>query len=246
MNRPPAPALLLTLLVAASAAPAMAQGVTQDRYGPPQPWTDSPQAASAQGPDAAYAGPMLGWAGKRAPQGSTADDAAMAPQRPEPMALSRQFAYAQPPAARAAPPAPPPTQVQPGYEPVMRGALPPVSDRAPDLLGGPPAGPLPTSIYDQAAAAPLAPQSQPQPQPQYQRQAPPAAEAPRQIAQSAPLPAARPGGVQLYSLHREYGMTPDAIPAPPQGPNYILVGPPDAPPTEDEADKGGEGLDRQF
>lgn len=237
MNRPPAPALLLALLVAANAAPAMAQGVTQDRYGPPQPWTESPQAASAQGPDAAYAGPMLGWAGKQAPQGPAADEAAMAPQRPEPMALSRQFAYAQPPAPRAAPPAP---QVQPGYEPVLRGALPPVSDRAPDLLGGPPAGPLPTSIYDQAAAAPPAPQ----PQPQYQ--APPPAEAPRQIAQSTPLPAARPGGAQLYSLHREYGMTPDAIPAPPQGPNYILVGPPDAPPAEDKADEGGEGLDRQF
>ena len=76
-------------------------------------------------------------------------------------------------------------------------------------------------------AAPPAPQP---PQPQYQRQTPPPAEAPRQLAQSAPLPAARPGGVQLYSLHREYGLTPDAIPAPPQGPNYILVGPPDAPP----------------
>lgn len=238
MNRPPAPALLLALLVAANAAPAAAQGVTQDRYGPPQPWTESPQAASAQGPDAAYAGPMLGWAGKRAPQGPAADDAAMAPERPEPMALSRQFAYAQPPAPRAPPPAPPPPQVQPGYEPVLRGALPPVSDRAPDLLGGPP----PTSIYDQTAAPP-APQP---PQPQYQRQTPPPAEAPRQLAQSAPLPAARPGGVQLYSLHREYGLTPDAIPAPPQGPNYILVGPPDAPPAEDAADEGGEGLDRQF
>ncbi len=124
----------------------------------------------------------------------------------------------------------------------MRGALPPVRDRAPDRLGGPPAGPLPTSIYDQAAAAPPAPQAQPQ----YQHPAPSPAEVPRQIAQSAPLPAARPGGVQLYSLHREYGLTPDAIPAPPQGPNYILVGPPDAPPAEDKADEGGEGLDRQF
>jgi len=166
MNRPLAPALLLALLAAANAAPAAAQGVTQDRYGPPQPWTESPQAASAQGPDAAYAGPMLGWAGKRAAQGPAANAAAMAPQRPEPMALSRQFAYAQPTAPRAAPPAPSTPQVQPGYEPVLRGALPPVGDRAPDLLGGPPAGPLPTSIYDQAAAAPLAPQSQPQPQPQ--------------------------------------------------------------------------------
>ncbi|MDO8410410.1 MAG: hypothetical protein Q7S93_10160 [Phenylobacterium sp.] len=238
MNRPLAPALLLALLVGAHAAPAAAQGLPQDRYGPPQPWTDSPQAASARSADVAYAGPMLGWAGKRSPQGPPANDAATAPERPEPMALSRQFAYAQPPAQ--APRAAPPPPVQPGYEPVLRGALAPVSDRAPDLLGGPPAGPLPTSIYDQAAAAPAAPQ------PQYQQQAPAPAEAPRQFAQSAPLPAARPGGSQLYSLHREYGMTPDAIPAPPQGQNYILVGPPDAPPAEEEADEGGEGLDRQF
>ena len=243
MNLAPAPALLLALLVGANAAPAAAQGVTQDRYGPPRPQVNASAAAPSEDPAMAYGGPMLGWAGKRVPQVASSPEAEMAPARPEPMALARQFAYAQPPAPTAAPRAAPPApQFQPGYEPVTGGALPPVSDRAPDLLGGPPAAPLPTSIYDQAAAAPPAPQAQPQ----YQHPAPSPAEVPRQIAQSAPLPAARPGGVQLYSLHREYGLTPDAIPAPPQGPNYILVGPPDAPPAEDKADEGGEGLDRQF
>ncbi|WP_305284416.1 hypothetical protein [Phenylobacterium sp.] len=184
------------------------------------------------------------------PQAPTAPEAVMAPERPEPMALSRQYAYTQPPPAapRAPPPAPvaPSPQVQPGYEPVLRGALPPVSDRAPDLLGGPPAGPLPTSIYGQGVAAPAPPRPE-YPRAEYRAAAP--AEAPQQLAQSAPLPAARRGGSQLYSLHREYGMTPDAIPAPPQGQNYILVGPPDAPPAEDNPDapdRDAEGLDRQF
>jgi hypothetical protein len=32
---------------------------------------------------------------------------------------------------------------------------------------------------------------------------------------------------RLYSLHRAYGLQPDAIPEPPAGQRYVLVGPPD-------------------
>ena len=43
---------------------------------------------------------------------------------------------------------------------------------------------------------------------------------------------------RLYSLHREYGLSPDAIPAPPKGDNYVLIGPADEPkPDKDESDK---------
>jgi len=124
-----------------------------------------------------------------------------------------------PPAA--APQAP---RVQPGYEPVLRSSLAAAAEPAPALLGGPPAKPLPTSIYGQAAPTP-----------------PPA---PQAFAQASPAP--RPGGSQLYSLHREYGMTPDAIPAPPAGDNFILVGPPDTPETSDDGEDPAQGLDRQF
>ncbi|MFT4933919.1 MAG: hypothetical protein ACI9LT_000592 [Pseudoalteromonas distincta] len=210
--------VLATSLSLASAAAASAQTVVQDRYGPP------PAAAAHQAQQGAstYGGQMLGWAGKRNP--APAQAAPAAPARPEPMALARQFA---PQAAAIAPPVPRPAPgVQPGYEPVLRAALPPAADPPPDLLGGPPAGPLPTSIYGQAAASPQAP-------------APP-----RTYAQASAAP--RPGGSQLYSLHREYGLTPDAIPAPPAGDNYILVGPPDTPVTPGDGEDPAQGLDRQF
>lgn len=209
---------LATGLLLASAAAASAQTMVQDRYGPP------PAAATYQVQQgvSAYGGQMLGWAGKRS---SAPDQAAIAaPARPEPMALARQFA----PQAIAAPaPGPrPASSVQPGYEPVLRAPLPPTADPAPDLLGGPPSGPLPTSIYGQAATAPQAPA------------------APRTYAQAPATP--RAGGSQLYSLHREYGMTPDAIPAPPAGDNFILVGPPDSPEAPGDEDEPAQGLDRQF
>jgi hypothetical protein len=209
---------LTTSLSLASAAAASAQTMVQDRYGPP------PAAAAYQAQQgvSAYGGPMLGWAGKRSP--APAQTAHPSQTRPEPLALARQFA-SQAPAAPAPTPRPTPS-VQPGDEPVLRAALPPAADPAPDLLGGPPAGPLPTSLYGQAAAAP------PSPAPA------------RTYAQASAAP--RPGGSQLYSLHREYGMTPDAIPAPPAGGNYILVGPPDAPVTQGDGDDPAQGLDRQF
>lgn len=208
----------------ACAAAASAQTAVQDRYGPPPAAAIRHSAPASQGAEP-YGGQMLGWAGKRDP--APAQGSAFAPARPEPMALARQFA---PPPQAYAPqaPAPRPTpSVQPGYEPVLRSALPPAAGPAPELLGGPPPASLPTSIYGQAAAAPAAP-----------------APAPRTYAQASAAP--RPGGSQLYSLHREYGMTPDAIPAPPVGDNYILVGPPDAPAVAGDEEEPAQGLDRQF
>lgn len=226
--------LAVLILAAAPAAQAHAQ-VVQDRYGPPpahQLAPTGPEAApegAAQA--AAYGGTMLGWANKRSPRAETAT-AAAAPQRPQALALAHQFARpasppTTPPAAQPltsqAPSQPPrgaaAPAVQPGYEPVGRAEIAPAT---PALLGGPPAAPLPQSLYGPAQAA-----------------APPA----QQMAQAAP---AGGGRTHLYSVHRPYGLTPDAIPAPPAGDRYILVGPPDAPAPSEEAADDAEGLDRQF
>ncbi|MDO8901477.1 MAG: hypothetical protein Q7V15_08995 [Phenylobacterium sp.] len=213
-------------LVLANAAPGLAQTVLQDRYGPPPAARGGDLQAHAS--TETYGGPMLSWSGKRVSAAAMAQPAA--PARPEPTALARQFAPSTagpsaPPPGFAPPSAPPMRPaVQPGYEPVLRAPLAPTTDPAPGLLGGPPAAPLPTSIYGQAPS-------------QSQAPAPTFAQA---------SVAARPGGSQLYSLHREYGMTPDAIPAPLPGPNYILVGPPDTPEAMGDGGDPAQGLDRQF
>ena len=53
--------------------------------------------------------------------------------------------------------------------------------------------------------------------------------APQKLAQAAPpAPIARRSDeAHFYSIHRPFGLTPDAIPTPPPGERYILVGPPD-------------------
>ncbi|MBC7166678.1 hypothetical protein [Phenylobacterium sp.] len=207
--------LAVLILAAAPAAQAHAQ-VVQDRYGPPPAHQlaptgpEAPPEGAAQA--AAYGGTMLGWANKRSPRAETAT-AAAAPQRPQALALAHQFARP------ASSPPTPPTAVQPGYEPVGRAEI---ARATPALLGGPPAAPLPQSLYGPAQAA--APSAQ-------------------QTAQAAP---AGGGRTHLYSVHRPYGLTPDAIPAPPAGDRYILVGPPDAPAPSEEAADDAEGLDRQF
>lgn len=74
------------------------------------------------------------------------------------------------------------------------------------------ADPLPQSLYDAPATAPPPP-------------------APR-LAQAPPPPAPGQQGAapsRLYSLHREYGMAPDVVPATPSRTSYVLIGPPDAP-----------------
>ena len=219
MRTPRLTALILT--AGALAAPAHAQ-VVQDRYGPP-PAHGGRGPGAAPAPAADYAGPMLGWANKTSAR-TVGAAAPAAPERPQALALAHQFVRT--PQAQAQAPAPAPLRpaVQPGYEPVARAQIGPAAPspaESPALLGGPPAQPLPQSLYGPAPSA-------------------------------APVPAqqvatATGGGrTHLYSVHRPYGLTPDAIPAPPAGDRYVLVGPPDAPPPSEEAADDAEGLDRQF
>ena len=216
---------LLTIAACALAAPAHAQ-VVQDRYGPPPARSAAPLERPASSDGGGYAGPMLGWANKVSPQAPSpvAPAAPPAPERPQAMALAHQFARTSPPQTPPAPVVRP--AVQPGYEPVARAQIAPAAPApggSPALLGGPPAQPLPQSLYGPAPASAPAPA--------------------QQVAAATP---AAGGRTHLYSVHRPYGLEPDAIPAPPAGDRYILVGPPDAPPDPEEAADDAEGLDRQF
>ena len=197
--------------------------MVQDRYGPPPARSVEPVERPASPDSGGYSGPMLGWANKVSPQ-APSPVAPAAPERPQAMALAHQFAHTSPPQTPPAPVVRP--TVQPGYEPVGRGQIAPAAPapgESPALLGGPPAQPLPQSLYGPAPASAPAPAQQ----------------------MAAATPAAG-GRTHLYSVHRPYGLEPDAIPAPPAGDRYVLVGPPDAPPDPEEAADDAEGLDRQF
>jgi Wiskott-Aldrich syndrome protein len=101
-------------------------------------------------------------------------------------------------------------QVEPAQVAARPQPLPPA--RPPEAAPPPPvrqaAAALPQSLYDAAPPAP--------------------APAPR-LAQVQPPPQRGAAPSRLYSLHREYGMAPDAVPAVPSGANYVLIGPPDLP-----------------
>lgn len=71
--------------------------------------------------------------------------------------------------------------------------------------------------------------------------------APRQVAQAA----GHGDQVRYYSVHRGYGLTPDAIPEPPADKGYVLIGPPDgarAPdrPADQDDDEAPGKTDRPF
>lgn len=108
--------------------------------------------------------------------------------------------------------------------------------------------PAPASIYESPppplAAARPAPIASPAPQarvtvtPAATYQSPPPVPSPTVLA-AAPAPP-RTGGTpaRYYSLHRQYGLAPDAAPVQPATPRYVLIGPPDEPaaPRSDDDD----------
>ena len=80
--------------------------------------------------------------------------------------------------------------------------------------------------------------------------APPAPTAPAQVlaqndTTAAPAPATNPlgqTGVHYYSLHREYGLTPDQVVTPKERP-MVLIGPPENPPAQ-KSDDANDGSDK--
>jgi hypothetical protein len=84
---------------------------------------------------------------------------------------------------------------------------------------------LPSNIYGAATTVPAA-ADRVQAGPALAGGPPPAQ--PQQLAAVAPQAARTVGGApRFYSLHRGYGLEPDAIPEPPAGNRYVLIGPPD-------------------
>jgi ribonuclease E len=179
---------------------------------------------------AAYDGPYLTWAGKEA--------SAAQPSQPD-VAPSRAAASESEFAAWPAP--------APGAPRLHRAATAAASPAyvAPAHVYTPHARPRPAAVAAyvappetrpaQIAVSATSPAAAPAPSP---------AEAPAQaLAQNDTPPAASASsttGVHYYSLHREYGLTPDPVATPKDRP-MVLIGPPDdpTPPKQDDADDAG-------
>jgi hypothetical protein len=186
-------------------------------------------AASLAGPgvaqDSGYHGPYLSWAGKSIP-GAPAPAAAAAP------------AYA--PTPSPAPPAP--MQALP-----MAAPRPPAPPAYSEPLP-PPLPPAPAAYVQPAAPAPPpAPVAMAAPTPRPTPPLPPAQSAPQPqaLAQNTPpASASAPVHARFYSLHREYGMTPDPVTLPADRP-MVLVGPPDNPPAQAATPDSAAGVGDQ-
>jgi hypothetical protein len=219
-------------IVALGAVPAAAQQAG-DRYGY-GPAPRAPTAASAQ-PLENQGVRALTWASKTQPQAAAAAAAAAdlpaAPPRPQSLALAGQYERRQawtrdlppPPSAR------PVARQASAYQPFVPQT--PYFDRPQQVAAlTPPAvrpatAPAPVPLR----AAPAATAARADRGPSLAGAAPvaqPVAKPAQQVAQAAPHAGE---GVHFYSLHRAYGLTPDAIPEPPPGQRYVLMGPPDPP-----------------
>lgn len=179
-------------------------------------------AQAADGPISGVIERAFGRTTKKAPEPPPAPAET---QRPAPLALADGFARGRPEAPEPAPLPPPPSRyraaVAPPYQlhtpqtplplqmaaraaPVAAAVLPPSS---PTVAPAPPAVAPPV----QPRPVALAPTAAPRPVPPPQR--------------LAAAPRSSGGAPRLYSVHRGYGLEPDAIPEPPAGDRYVLIGP---------------------
>jgi hypothetical protein len=199
---------------------------TVDRYGGWSPHAAAPSAyqgpaiqgqyiqnRAAPSPPARY----LAWAGKADAQ-PQAPVSAAPPAGGSWTAISNRWGAQPAPQAAQQPMAPqrplPPQQAVQAMAPPSASAWRPLY---------PQAVAQPTSIYDPPPAQPAASPA-----------------APRQIASTAYQGTA--GGPHFYSLHREYGIQPDAIPLPPKffGPTADLSAPPNDPIVRRVTDSSGQ------
>lgn len=243
---------VLAIIVGLACPLTAAAQTAGDRYGP------APAARPSQVAAATYQGPMLSWANKRPLVKNAAVAPASSPQQPAytpftpqvPLPLQPRAAAPAPQVQRSqvqtpqvqAPQVRPQAQTTAKAPPASIYSEPPPSGRAPaQPQPAPPQAPPPPQAQTARPAA--------SPRPAQQVQAQPQSAQPRAQAQVPPqaqvsAPQARPpqrvaalvqpgmgGAPRLYSVHRGYGMTPDAIPEPPAGNRYVLIGPPDAPPS---------------
>ena len=209
---------------------------------------------------AAYHGPFLTWAGKTggpvARRRAAPSRAASRPQRSSPPGPR--------PRAPAAPSVrPAPTAAIRRRDAAMRRADAPAAQppSAAAYVAPPAPQPRPAAVAAYVAP-PRGPSASARRRSSPRRRRPPrrpgaaagaAAGPKRHAAPPAASPAVlQPTGAHFYSLHREYGLTPDAVVTPKDRP-MVLIGPPDNPPRQkpDNADGdgandkhgGGEGAD---
>ncbi|MEJ0064421.1 MAG: hypothetical protein WDM85_02570 [Caulobacteraceae bacterium] len=176
---------------------------------------------------AAYHGPYLTWAGKVdstqpaaqpdvAPSRAAASESEFAAWPAPAPGASRLHPTATTPAAYVAPPQARP--LAPAVAAYVAPSAPPIHQSRPAQIAAsaPPPAPAPAQPPTQVLA---------------QNDTPAAA------AQANPAPST---GVHYYSLHREYGLTPDQVTTPKDRP-MVLIGPPDdpAPQKQDDADDNG-------
>jgi hypothetical protein len=210
------PRLAAIAVLAALAAPTLGVWTTtaraEDRYGPQPAYL----AATYTGPTRATATSLLTWPGKQA-------EAAASP----PMDAAPDPA----PVAEAAPPPPPrrqplPVSIYAPQPPPARkfASLGPVSAGAIGLREAPESAPAPATVsYPPAATArPIAP-TRPAPaattavKSKSSQPAPSTATVTATAASVSAAPATHAAlPPRLYSLHREFGLTPDPIPLPKQ------------------------------
>lgn len=186
---------------ACATSAAHAQDARESRYGP-----SAEREASAQTASLTYTGPMLGWAGKAPVAAPAPAPAPAVPTAPAPQ--SRPAA-----AAPAYTPEPSAPWRQLGAQPRPQVQATPVAAPVAALR---PAAPLPQNLYAPPAAPP----------------APPPALRPTLPAAPSPpsADALGPSLSRTYSVGRQYGLQPDALP--PLKPNgMVYIAPSDAPAT---------------
>ena len=202
------------------------------------------QRPAYEQPAPAPSGPMLGWANKRT-YSTPGGQPGMMP-RPEPMALAGQFMRGRqagpqdrdlppPPGERDRvtyqPPAYTPFVPQAPYQPPRPGAPAPLANQ-PASSSPPIYAPPPASLY--GGPPPLPEQA--------------AAAAGQKVADASATTRHAGDSSKLYSMHRAYGLEPDAIPALEGGPRYVFIGPADAAGSrttddggDDRSNKGDDG-----
>lgn len=195
----------------------------------------------------------LGWANKQSP--SDTDAAPMVYAQPEPMALAGQFLRGRGPAQAGALRPSPSDRSQVAYAPIYPPFVPQEPYRAAAVRAAPAPPPAPPEDApppeDPTASPPLAGGL-----PAYKPPAPARIAAPQHLAEVATAAHGTGEQARLYSVHRPYGLTPDAIPEPAQGQGYVLIGqsgggvaqaPSDDDGAKDDADgDGGEKRERPF
>ncbi len=202
----------IAVFACAAAPAAQAQDPRESRYGPSAESRSAPQSASLT-----YTGPMLGWAGKAPVAAAEPVEAQMPPPAP---ARATPRPPAPTPAAISAPEPYAPWR-QLGAAPVSQTQAAPAPAQAAQVAALRPAAPLPQSLY-----AKPTPAAAPQP-------------ALRPTLAAAPSPpsadALGPSLSRTYSVGRQYGLQPDALP--PLKPNgMVFIAPSDTPaPTKADA-----------